>query len=582
MKGSTPNIQRIRLLNYKAFADFSASFGHVALLVGPNSAGKSTVIEALRGASAMLRHARHFRATSLIDHGNEQHWVHPFRFGQLAIEADNLRHEFRSVDSSLKVSFAGGASLEALWPKDEAGGFFLLRRMGSAQTRYPEDVRQSFPQIGLVPLLTPLDRNEELLNPNWVLKNIDGRLSSRHFRNQLALLVSEGGEADSGWESFREFCVKWLPEIRMDPPTRRDAELDVLYRDPMGGAAKEIVWAGDGIQVFAQILVHLFRLRHSDVIVLDEPDVYLHADLQRRLIRLLDSLGPQVILATHSAEMLAEADPEGVVWMDKTRPHAVRAPDPAQLSGLSVAIGTAFNLPLARVLRARLALFLEGDDVRFLRHLGHTLGTERLVAESNLAVVPLIGGSNWRRLEGFTWLVHELLKDTVQGQVILDRDFHSAEAIADLTSAVSGYGLQLHVWERHELESYLLHSAAIARISGADPDWLDAQLAEISAGMYGLFLTQMIATRYADGLDRGIALTTVGKACETEMQEFWTDPAKRVARCPAKELLSALNDKLTQRGFDTISFARLARTVRSTELPSEFCELLRRIDRKLR
>lgn len=577
-----PTIERIHLQNYKAFADFSTTFSKTSLLVGPNSAGKSTVIEALKGVAAMVRQARRIRAPSLVDQGNRQYWVHPFRLGEFGIEADNLRHEFRPVDTTCDVVFAGGSGIQALWPKDERSGYFRLYRSGFAQTRFPDEVRRHFPDIGVIPVLTPIDRNEAMLDPKWVRRNFDGRLASRHFRNQLELLRSESTDSTEGFDAFRAFCSEWLPELRLDTPSRRDAELDVFYRDTAKyGTSMEIVWAGDGIQVFLQLLLHLFRLRDVDVIVLDEPDVYLHADLQRRLIRLLDSMGPQIILATHSAEMLAEADPEAVIWMDKTRSQAVRAPDPRGLSELSAAIGTAFNLPLARVLRARLALFVEGDDLRLIRHVAKTIGADNVVAEKNLAVVPLKGGTNWKRLEGFSWLADGLLQGAVHGQVVLDRDFHTVEAVTQLTDALKGFSLALHVWERHELESYLLNPATIGRSSGADSHTIASWLEELSAAMYGTFLTQMIATRYADGFDKGVSLTTVGKACEQEMQAFWNDPAIRVQRCPAKELLSGLNTKLQHTGFGTVSFPRLARTIVVSELADEITALLRKVDRRL-
>ena len=107
---------------------------------------------------------------------------------------------------------------------------------------------------------------------------------------------------------------------------------------------KELYWVGDGMQIFVQILTHLWRLRSADVVILDEPDLYLHADLQRRLVRLLDSTPAQTITATHSSEMLAEASSDSVVWVDKSRRRAVRRPKPASLEDLSTQIGSSFNL----------------------------------------------------------------------------------------------------------------------------------------------------------------------------------------------------------------------------------------------
>ena len=74
------------------------------------------------------------------------------------------------------------------------------------------------------------------------------------------------------------------------------------------------------MQIWLQLLLHLFRQRDADVVVLDEPDVFLHSDLQRRLLQLLESLPAQTISSTHSAEVIAEADSsESVVWVCRRR-----------------------------------------------------------------------------------------------------------------------------------------------------------------------------------------------------------------------------------------------------------------------
>ena len=62
---------------------------------------------------------------------------------------------------------------------------------------------------------------------------------------------------------------------------------------------KELVWAGDGLQVWLQLLYHVYRVKNFDSIILDEPEVYLHPDLQRKLVHLLEATCRQIILATH-------------------------------------------------------------------------------------------------------------------------------------------------------------------------------------------------------------------------------------------------------------------------------------------
>jgi ABC-type transport system involved in cytochrome c biogenesis ATPase subunit len=51
-------IERVRLLRYKGFEDFDLRLGRHAVLVGPNNAGKTTLVQSLRLAASLVRFAR--------------------------------------------------------------------------------------------------------------------------------------------------------------------------------------------------------------------------------------------------------------------------------------------------------------------------------------------------------------------------------------------------------------------------------------------------------------------------------------------------------------------------------------------
>lgn len=127
--------------------------------------------------------------------------------------------------------------------------------------------------------------------------------------------------------------------------------IDVFYAERGFNAEKEVAWLGDGMQVWLQLLFHVYRLREHEVLILDEPDVYLHADPQRRLVRLLESVKGQFILASHSSEVLAEADQGSILYVDRGLSSALRVKDPKRLEIVSRSVGTSCNLRIAKALR---------------------------------------------------------------------------------------------------------------------------------------------------------------------------------------------------------------------------------------
>ena len=71
---------------------------------------------------------------------------------------------------------------------------------------------------------------------------------------------------------LRTFCKPWLPEIELlDVSLAHLANrLAVFYSEAGSRVPKELAWAGDGIQIWVQLLWHLFRAREATTIVLDE------------------------------------------------------------------------------------------------------------------------------------------------------------------------------------------------------------------------------------------------------------------------------------------------------------------------
>ena len=369
---------------------------------------------------------------------------------------ENLRHEFRQESTGLVVEFRSKASLRVVWPVEDPA-FFYIDRLPGLNVRDASTVRACVPSLGVVPTLLPVEETEEVLNAHYVWESVGTRRTSRHFRNQLYHIDAESNERLT---SFVEFAISNTPEI-----TRISLrsvflpgahELDLYLTEAATNKEKEIFWLGDGLQIWLQVLLHIWLNQDVETLILDEPDVFLHPDLQRRLVSILDDLDKQVALATHAPEIVAEASKDAVVWVDRTRRRSRRAGEPAVLAKLNVVLGSGFNLGLARALRSRVALFVEGEDMKILRNLARAVGAESVRNERGLAVIRLGGFSNWYQVEPFAWLSRELLGNTVDIFVLLDRDYRADETIEQLQNSLQGSEVHTHVWNRKELESYLL------------------------------------------------------------------------------------------------------------------------------
>jgi hypothetical protein len=567
-------LKKLHLVNFRSFSDFTVSFHPSgAFLVGPNNAGKSTLLTALRTADVLLRLA-HRRAANFtaIDRARSI-TAYPLSLNAFPALRDSLRHEFGRAEARLELTWESGATLTAVWPEeeedeDDVSAFFYLERRPGMVVRTPTAAREAFPPMGVIPILTPIEHSEVLVEPATVQRNIAGRLSSRHFRNQLRLL-GDSGEL----QTFLDWAEPWLGDVRFDRLGQHLGEgglvLEAFYYETGSRVPKELVWAGDGVQVWLQLLYHVYRTRQHNTLILDEPEVYLHADLQRRLVHLLEATGRQVVVATHSAEILAEADSRAVTLIDKSARRAHRAANDGDLEMLSATLGTAFNLRLARALRSRVALFVEGQDMTVLRRFAKTLGMSGLEREAGISVIQLQGYSRWGQVEPFAWLCGELLPSALKVFVILDRDYRTDRTMLEVEKSFADAGMTAHVWRRKEIESYVITPAVIVRITGASQQMIADMLSEIRAAMESAVFSRLLAERLTEEVAASRHSVTVTQAYKTEFDQAWAQADFRRDTCPPKQVIAALNSRLQAAGYKTVSVPALARAHRRDEIDAE-------------
>src|SRR5437870_1811214 len=118
--------------------------------------------------------------------------------------------------------------------------------------------------------------------------------------------------------------------------------------------------------MWLQTMWFLARAGGAETVILDEPDVYMHADLQRRLIRLLRTRDQQTIIATHSVEIMSEVSPEEILVVDKGRKHSKFAASLPIVQNVIDRLGGVQNIHLARLWASRKCLHIEGDEVNVL------------------------------------------------------------------------------------------------------------------------------------------------------------------------------------------------------------------------
>jgi energy-coupling factor transporter ATP-binding protein EcfA2 len=256
-------------------------------------------------------------------------------------------------------------------------------------------------------------------------------LASLHFRNQLLVFHSYFKEfrqiAEATWEGLK---IKELTRNGRAP----DTTVSLLVRD--GDFVAETSWMGHGLQMWLQTMWFLARSKNDDTVILDEPDVYMHADLQRRLIRIVKSRNPQLIVATHSIEIMSEVEPDEILVIDQGRREAKFADSLPAVQRVIDQIGGVHNLNLARLSTSRKCLLLEGKDIEILKQFQNTLAPESTEPLDALPHMPIGGWGGWNYAVGSRMFLKNALGEEISTYCLLDSDYHTREAIAALRRGI--------------------------------------------------------------------------------------------------------------------------------------------------
>jgi predicted ATP-dependent endonuclease of OLD family len=293
--------------------------------------------------------------------------------------------------------------------------------------------------------------------------------------------------------------------------------------------------------------------------LIDEPDIYLHSDLQRQLIGLLRNMGPDILIATHSTEIITEAEADDIVLINKRYRVAQRIRNPSQLETVFKMLGSNLNPVLTQLAKTKRAVFVEGKDFQILRKFAKKLGFDDVGNRGEFAVVP-VDGFNPERIRVLKLGMETTLGGRIATAAILDRDYRSDAELSLIANDCRSFCDLIAIHERKEIENFLLvpsalDRAAIRRISdqakrsGEVVEYhsdAGAILDGFAAQKKSYVMSQYLAERRR--FERIHSPTTheasINELALNEFEESWKDIHKRLAVIPGKEAIGFLNQHL--------------------------------------
>jgi energy-coupling factor transporter ATP-binding protein EcfA2 len=377
-------ILTINFINYKSYKNFTIDLNQFNILVGQNNAGKSTIIGSLKILAEGIRRAKSKKPISILTPGNFNVLGYEIDLNQVPVGTENVFHNYNDEEAA-RIDFLlnDNSIFHIFFPR--LGVCHMYHESSLYTIKNSIDFKKHITlEIGFVPVLGPVDHKERLFQEAAARSALLSYNASRNFRN----IWYHYGE---DFDIFKDLIKRTWPGMDIEPPevnTSPDgAYLDVFC--PENRIPREIFWAGFGFQVWCQMLTYIVKNKNASLFLIDEPDIYLHSDLQRQLLGILKNLGPDIIIATHSTEIISEAEINDIILINKNNLKAIRINDPIELKQIYSELGSNLNPILTQIAKTKKVLFLEGNDYTLISKFARILKFDQVANRTGFSVVSI-------------------------------------------------------------------------------------------------------------------------------------------------------------------------------------------------
>ncbi|RJO60524.1 ATP-dependent endonuclease [candidate division WS5 bacterium] len=574
-------IDKIILENYRCYKDHSIKFSDLNIAVGKNNAGKSTLIEALRLTALVTnkyKQSFYQRSPSWANLPKRYYGISPSLKG-ISRNSKGIFYRYSDPPAKISVLFQNKSRIEiSLGENDGEIYAALFNEKGNLIEGRKDAQNFDLPTINILPQIGPLKEGESLLNEDYVRASIFSNLSSIHFRNQLQYFE----------EYFSDF--RKLAEGSWDGLSITKFEKgDIVYGNPPllfitdNKFTAEIGLMGHGLQMWLQTMWFIARCDGESTVILDEPDVYLHADMQRKLIRFLKDRFKQIIIATHSVEIISDVEPENILVINKDKKESKLLTNLPEMQGIISTLGSIQNIELTKNWLLGRLLYFESDidDPKIMQSIQNKLFPESTCSIDLIPKASSEGWTGWHRVVAASKAIEKI---GIKTYCVFDSDFHLKEEVEKRYDEAKKFKVNIHIWNKKEIENYLIVPAVILRVltkkhTKGNPTLqkIDDAINRLTVGM-----KDDVVDSYSNEIklaNKELELKTCNQKARKFVDGIWEDINKRLSIIPGKIILGKLSEWSMSEFGTSFSKIHLIQEMRVQEIDKEMIEVVTAIEK---
>lgn len=473
-------IKRLELKRFKKFEHTSIELSNFSVLVGENSSGKTTILQAINLALNAFSRQKLYSTENGI--------AKPRRKGVGCTQLPGiLNDDFRELYYA-KKSRSGKAHGNTIGAE-----IYLLDEFDN---KFGMQISSLFGGYNLTPLSKTSDiSNNATLHEKEALliSGFVGLLSSEEKTLSLALRnrLRDGRASEiirnlllDTKEIVPDNFEKLVNRLRLDFgflidnvsfDESSDINVHAYYDEEVNGSKIpfDFCSSGSGMMQVLQILTSIYRYcpSNSSVVLLDEPDAHLHANMQIALFNSLRAiqkeLDIQILISTHSTAIISAAIPSEIIPVSNL-PHIEPLTQAEEVDDIITERIDSYELSKMKV--NGVLVFFEDQNIDYFLKCDQILGTHCLTGPRTVAT--LTGRTKDDKLP-FTIrpVLKELLNRDVAIFVIRDRDGLTSDIVDMVIANADEAGISYHFLHNYEIESYLLNADLIRRtLESLNPD----------------------------------------------------------------------------------------------------------------
>jgi hypothetical protein len=511
-------LRSLEIEGFRGFRKVTVPLHALTAVVGRNSSGKSSLLQAVRMASAALELALTSPTTVSVKGAGivvctgmvvsdpsrlcalsdwQQLFTHEIAPGKTSLAIDLV---FDPTDAirKLSVKLLSGRNAQLLLDvvvqsptiAAKANGFPAKSKRRTKILR--DELLRERPIALFVPAFYGVTPREEHRSLPLVNRSLGSGDQSHIVRNLVARLDG------STLNRLNGMLGRTLGAQLLTRTAQSDAEntetLSVTFKDTNGEL--ELSAAGTGLVALVALFATLESVRAQKlarstdmvpIVLLDEPEAHLHPRLQgsvgEELADLARDFGFQLVLATHSIEMINRLGRARATLLsvDRAQNTVVELSDESATVQALEDFADLEPFTALNMLASRRILFHEGpSDYLYLDACARLYfrSDDARMAEWNRYVPCSLDGSGNAgaaaalRLALSSKLFPKLKGDPVRAALVLDRDYTRTPKVALRAEAGGAIGVVECVWSRHSIESLFLDAPILAgwlaTASGAD------------------------------------------------------------------------------------------------------------------